>query len=595
MKKLLYLLCFIAFTFTSLFAQDKDKKPEANKPAGFHKSETNSFIVEVSNTMPITFLRECHNKIQNAEAFFSKIFQMPAGVLTGNINENSVAFTKFAEKLKSETKMGGRVPKNIYEEWFGLAGKVHFRIWDKRALFADEWFDIDKVPAAQRENRGVPGAYIAWGRFGTAANDNKELGKRIIRSYIGNRQPKEVLASLYHEIGHLYLISYLMNFNGGIPAWLNEGFAELFAYALPTDKKTKRKIERNKAILYEIVQTGEYWKFDSFLEVTNAHNLQLVADKSAKSEIIYTQAWSVVEFLTSSPQYSSKFLKFLEELRFGYFASNYLSNGDKKSMFELQKSAFKEHFGTDMTNLEKFWVKYVNIRYKSDLDKHPEYNFYIGDFYLRRGNIAKAQEFFGIAAEKAPKFAESHLGLGRLAYTQKNYEEASIHFEAAVKADPENSDCYTWLGYSYIAVGKFKEANSTFEKGIDLEGDDDEDILSGYGLSLFYTENYAKSAEVYEKAYDKTKNQNYLFGQAKSLFMTKEYTSSRRLFSTLSTTLDHPEIPFWIGAASAFLKDKEYALTELTKATKTNHRYVNYAKAFIEALNKDTPLPEIKP
>lgn len=598
MNKILWLVCFSVLLISPLWAQnkdkDKDKKPEVTKPAGFHKAETLNFVIEVSNTMPRSFLIECQNKIMNAEVFFSKIFLMPAGVLTGNLNENSTAFTKFAEKLKTETKLGGKIPKNIYEEWFKIAGKVNFRIWDKRALFADEWFDIDKVPVAEREKRGVPGAYIAWGRFGTNPSKD-EMMTRVIRSYVGNRLPKEVLASLYHEIGHLYLISYLMNFNGEIPAWLNEGFAELFAYALPSDKKTKRKIQRNKAVLYELVQANEYWKFDTFLEVTNAHNLKMVAEKSGMSEIIYTQAWSVVEFLTSNPQYSTKFLKFLDELRISYFVSNYINGGSRKSMFELQKLAFKEHFGTDMSNLEKFWVKYVNIKYKSDLDRHPEYNFYIGDFYLRRGNVQKAQEFFAIAAEKAPKFAESYMGLGRLAYTQKLYEEAVIQFEAAVKADPENSEAYTWLGYSFMATGKFKEANTTFEKGIELDGDDDEDTLGGYGLSLFYTENYEKSAIIYEKAYDKTKNPNYLLGQAKSLFMMKEYMASRRLFSTLSTTMDNPELPFWIGAASAYLKEKEYALSELNKAVKTNNRYVNYAKAMIEALNNDLPLPEVKP
>ena len=593
MKKICQLLFLLAIFISPLGAQDK--KPEAPKPADFYHTETVSFIVEISNTLPKPYLTEAKNKVLLAEAFFSQIFKMPAGMLTGNLNENSSAFVKFTEKLKTDSRFNGKVPKNIYEEWFGLAGKVHFRIWDKRALFADEWFDLDKVPQADRERRGVPGAYFAWGRFGTNPGD-KELGKRIIRSYVGNRQPKEVLASLYHEIGHLYLTSYLMNFGPGIPAWLSEGFAELFAYALPTDKKTKRKIERNKAILYEVVQSNEFWKFDSFLEVTNAHNLQLVADKSVKSEIIYTQAWSVVEFLTSSPQYSTRFLNFLDILRMTYFDSNLLNGGSKKTMFELQKTAFNKAFGTDITNLEKYWVKYVNIKYKSDLDRHPEYNFYIGDFYLRRGNIQKAQEFFGLAAEKAPKFAESHLGLGRLAYTQKQYDEATIHFGSAIKADPENSESYTWLGYSFLALGKFDKANEIFEKGFEIDqDDDDEDALNGYGMSLFYTEKYEKSAKIYEKAYDKSRNPNALLGQAKALFMTKEYTNARKLFSTLSTTMDNPELSFWIGAASAYLKEKEYALTELSKASISNNRYVNYAKAFIEAINNDQPLPEIKP
>jgi len=592
MKNLFFIFCLF-FACTNLIAQNKKPDDKDVKPVTFYKSETPTFIIEVTNAQPMSFLREAQNKILQAEAFFSKIFRMPSGMLTGNVNENSIAFTKFAEKLKSETKFGGKVPKNIYEEWFNLSGKISFKIWDKQALFADEWFDLTKVKQEDRARQGIPGAYYAWGRMGTSDDGKDQLGKRIIRSYVGNREPKEVIASLYHELGHLYLSSYLMEFGGGTPAWLSEGFAELFAYALPSDKKTKRQIEKNKAILYEVVQTGEFWKFDSFLEVNNAHNLKLVADKSAKSEIIYKQSWSVVEFLTSSPAYSTKFLNFLDILRLDHFEEVYLKR-QKTTMFDIQKTAFKKAFGTEMSNLEKYWVKHVNIRYKSDLDKHPEYNFYIGDFYLRRGNIEKAELFFALAAEKAPKFSESHLGLGRLAYTRKKYADSSLHFEDAVKADPENSEAYTWLGYSYIATGKFKEANEKFEKGYELDSDD-EDLLNGYGLSLFYTENYEKSAKMYEKNYEKTKNQNYLFGQAKSLFMQKEYTSSRRLFSALSTTMDHPEIPFWIGAASAFLKDKEYALSELAKATKTNHRYVNYAKAFVEALNNDQPLPEVKP
>ena len=598
MNKSLLLTFFSLFLILPLMGQEKKKpeaeKPEIAKPAGFNKTETTTFIIEVTNALPQSFLQDAKNKVLAADAFFTQTFRMPAGILTGNLNENSAAFTKFTEKLKAETKFSGKIPKNIYEEWFGLAGKIHLRIWDKRVLFGEEFFDFINEPKEKRAGQGLPGAYYATGRLGGTDNGKNQLGRRIIRSYTEGREPKEVIASLYHELGHLYLGSYLMDFQSKTPAWLAEGFAELFAYALPSDKKTKRQIERNKAVIYAIVQTGEYWKFDEFLEITNAHNLKLVADKSIKSEIIYTQAWSVVQFLTSNPAFSTKFLNFLDTLRTDYFASNLLTNGDKRSMFVIQRTAFKETFGTDMVNLEKFWVKYVNIKYKGDLDIHPEYNFYIGDFYLRRGDLKKAQEFFALAAEKAPKFCESHLGLGRLAYTQKQYEEAAIHFEDAVKADPENGEAYAWLGYSYIATGKNEKANETFEKAI-LNDETDEDTLSGYGLSLFYSGKYEKSALYYGKAYDKSKNPNNLLGQAKSLFLSKEYTAARRIFSTLSTTMDDPEIPFWIGAASAYLKEKEYALTELTKASKSNNRYSNYAKAFIEALNNDTALPEIKP
>lgn len=580
---------------SSLFSQDK---AQANtKPAGFFRAETSTYIVEVSNSLPQTFLTDCKNSLIKADQFFTQVFKLPPGILTGNANENSIAFSKFAEKLKQDTKFGGKIPKNLYEEWFHVAGKIHFRIWDKQVLFANEWFDMDKVPEEKRASMGIPGAYIAWNWFDKEGNlitnpdKNKDLLRRVIRSFVGDRLPKEVLASLYHEVGHLYLTSYLMSYSD-VPAWLNEGFAELFAYALPSDKKTKRKINRNKAVLYELVQTNEFWKFDEFLTIDNAHNLKMVADKSHKSEIVYTQAWSVVEFLTSSPNFSAKFLAFLEDLRNDSLVAKY--QGKRQNMFELQKGSFKQTFGADMSNLEKYWVKHVNSKYKKDLEAHPENNYFIGDFYLRRGNKDKAQEFFAIAAEKAPQFAESHMGLGRLAYTSKNFDEAALHFEDAIKIESDNSEALIWLGYSYINTGKFKEANNAFAKAYDLESED-QDLLYGYGETLFYTGNYTEAARVYEQGYEKSRNINCLFGQGKALFMSKEYNSSRRILSALSTTNNNPEISFWIGAASAHLKDKEYALTELEKATKTNHRYVNYAKAYVEALNNGSPLPEVKP
>ncbi|PCJ57035.1 MAG: hypothetical protein COA79_17040 [Planctomycetota bacterium] len=571
-----------------------DAKKKKKYP--FHRAITKNYIIEVSNTLPKKFLSEAKRKVLAAERFFTKIFRMPAGILTGNLSSNSQAFQRFKNELKKNTKVGGRIPTNIYEEWFGISGKVHYRIWDTQKDFANEWFDQTGVKEEDRAKQGIPGAYFSIGRDVGTDVDKKSFATRKIRAFVANKTPKSVIASLYHEIGHLYLMSYLMSFQGpknSVPAWLNEGFAELFAYGLPSDKKTKRKKSKNKAILYELVQTGEYWKFDQFLKIDNAHNLKLVADKSAKSEIVYTQAWSVVEFLTSSPKYSSRFLKFLKDLRFSNVKNNVL-RGKKATFFEMQKIAFKKNFGSDLSNLEGYWVKHVNKKYKSDLEKKPENNYYIGDFYLRRNNIEKAELFFGIAAEKAPQFCESHLGLGRLAYRKKKYAEASIYFGDAVKADLENEEAYMWLGYAQLNSGASAKAHLSFKRALEIDSNESQ-AMAGNGYALLSLQKYQEAEASFKMAYTKTRNLRHLFGQAKSLYGMGEYTSARRLFSALTSSSKNPELPFWVGMCSAHLKEKDYALKQLEIASKANNRYANVAKTMIKAINNKTKFPGFKP
>ncbi len=575
------------FNFSKAFAQEH----------GFRSVETKSFQIEVSASLPRSMLTEAQRAVLLAENFFSKIFKMPAGVLTGDLNENSIAFRQFKEKLQSDTKYRTKIPANLYEEWFGLAGKIEYRIWEKQKDFGNEYFDFFHVPDNDRARRGIPGAYFAWGRLGETLDpgkSTKRLGKRVIRSFTEGRDPKEVVASLYHEIGHLYLSSYLLALGRDLPpAWLNEGFAELFAYGLPTDAKTMRAKNKNRAILYELVQTNEFWDFKSFLAIDNAHNLKLVEVKSVKSEIVYTQAWSVVEFLTSSSEYSNKFLKFLENLRTKNFEK--LLRNSSATFFQMQGSAFKEAFNAEITDLETYWVKYVNKKYKEELMRNPQNYYFIGDFYLRRNNVQKAEEYFSIAVEKAPKHSEAHLGLGRLAYKKGEMQDAEIAFTSAVAADAENEEALTWLGYTQYHNKKYAEAVISFKKSNEINSDS-VDNLYGFGLALLKTKEYTESQACFDKAYKKSGDPRHLFNEAIVLYYLKEYRESRRKF-TVSMASNNPDVHFWLGITSAHMgeSEKDYAIAELEKAVRIqNSTKAGAAKAFLDAVKSGQALPELK-
>ncbi len=75
------------------------------------------------------------------------------------------------------------------------------------------------------------------------------------------------------------------------------------------------------------------------------------------------------------------------------------------------------------------------------------------------GQLAEARQFFEALHQQQPTNTSAPFYLGRIAYAEKNYEQAIPWFEEAVDGEQCNADYHVWLGRAY---GRHVEQMSSF-------------------------------------------------------------------------------------------------------------------------------------
>ncbi len=73
----------------------------------------------------------------------------------------------------------------------------------------------------------------------------------------------------------------------------------------------------------------------------------------------------------------------------------------------------------------------------------------IGYLHELKGDTAKAIEFYNLAIQLDAKLVESNANLGRLFFTQKNWEKSVQYGEATLRIDPLHSEVKKWLPIAY--------------------------------------------------------------------------------------------------------------------------------------------------
>ena len=77
------------------------------------------------------------------------------------------------------------------------------------------------------------------------------------------------------------------------------------------------------------------------------------------------------------------------------------------------------------------------------------------------GQLVEARQFFEALHQQQPTNTNAPFYLGRIAYAEKNYEQAIPWFEEAVDGEQCNADYHVWLGRAY---GRHVEQMSTFRR-----------------------------------------------------------------------------------------------------------------------------------
>jgi Flp pilus assembly protein TadD len=108
----------------------------------------------------------------------------------------------------------------------------------------------------------------------------------------------------------------------------------------------------------------------------------------------------------------------------------------------------------------------------------------LGLLLLKHRRYDEAQRYLEKAASGTPVRWEAENGLGLLADLRQAYEQAAVHYKAALESKPDNPILLNNLGYSLYLSGRLDEAKQYFERAVAI---DPGFKRARYNLALVYT------------------------------------------------------------------------------------------------------------
>jgi tetratricopeptide (TPR) repeat protein len=567
-------LAFRAATLAAAVPADAGNlKPEKAPPA-YQQLLLPAF--DVQTDVPKPYLEKLARQVSAAEQRMYQLFRFSVGFLKGN-DRSAKLGAKFAIPGDTLAKYG-------FKPW------IEIRVFQKYEDYADEYFDeidrlvsiVNKTPikketpeerSVRRLTEGVPGAYY----MRISDYDGKYTMRRI-RAFLGPQTPEEVETQVLHEMGHLFLETYLMEFAGmplkgqeaekrGTPAWIGEGIAQLFEINWASSKESQKLKNRNQAMMYEAVKAGDSYPFADFINVTNAHNLMAVAADPLKSTINYCQSYSVMIYMVEKDW--ARFLQFLENLRVNNFDLNRKTPNRISELYSIQDKSFRDAFGIPLVDLESHWKKHVIESMEKDLKARPALYYWCGEYYLRKKDLDKAEERFAKAVAEAPKEGDGYLGLGRVALEKKKLSEALENLAKAAELNPTEEDAFYYLGVAQLRAGQVKEAIASFEQAVKLYSRFHQ-AMAQLGEACTQAKDFKRAMEAYDQAYQiQRNNPHYLLNKGCAALFAGENEEAMRNFAVFTNAFTHSgEGPFWYGVAAWRMGQKDLALQKFEESVK---------------------------
>jgi len=538
-------------------------EPPPKPPAGFFQVITPAFNVE--SDVSKAHAEKVAAMVRTAEQKFYTLFKLTPDLMNG------VSKQKF--------DMKANIPGDILNQW-GFRSFVEVRVYKDMETFADVWFESTGVnDKQQRLRQGIPGAW-----FSIRPDYDKSKTLRQIRTFVGNRDDDELERTLLHEMGHLFMQTYLLEFGGGggkpgeeaqkrgTPAWLGEGVAQLFELHWSKAGSAGKAKNRQQAMIYEATLVGDSYPFEEFVNITNAHNLAAVAGNPLKSTLNYAQSASVMDYMVNVD--GQRFFSFLENLRALNFEKN-LRNPDKnhvRELYSFQNEAFKKAFVIDIAHVEAHWKKHIKTTMEKELKAKPELNYWIGEYYLRRhkddSDLTKAEEKFKLAMTLAPQKGEGYLGYGRMQMRKKDFEGAAKTLADAVKFMPKDDDAWYYYALAQSSTGLIKEAIESFNQSLKIFPRNHR-AQAGLGLVAVNSGQFELAMQAYDQAYQIARHPVYLLEKGQAAYFAKKYKEAQSSFAPFCEVFPNDgNGQMWYGLAAWRLGDKEFAMTKLKEAAK---------------------------
>jgi len=126
-------------------------------------------------------------------------------------------------------------------------------------------------------------------------------------------------------------------------------------------------------------------------------------------------------------------------------------------------------------------------------------NYEAGMAALKAGEIQFAIELLELVSISAPEYEHVFTNLGLAYFKQKNYDDAELALQRAIKSDPDDAIAYNHLGIIKRIQGQFDSARQTYQKAIQVDNEYASAYLNLGILYDIYLQDLEQALQQYKK------------------------------------------------------------------------------------------------
>ncbi len=353
-----------------------------------------------------------------------------------------------------------------------------------------------------------------------------------------------------HEYAHL-----IVRHSGlPLPAWLNEGLAEVYSTLKPYGKQVQYG-----SILpgrFRELQTGKWLDLETLLAVD--HESPFYNEKE-KAGVFYAESWALTHMLYLSDDYWRKFNEFLALVKADTSQGATFQKVYGKSMGEVKRDLEQYLRGT------RFNAAIANVNLEK-ADESPdvravtrlESGLALADLLAVTRKREDAKAAYETLARENPRDSEIEIAWARLAWMNRDDDEMKRHFAKAIELGTTNGKVYFDYAMMLREGGAQEpEISALLRKAAELKPD----LVEAHYMLGFYASNAGRFGEAVVHLQQVKKLEK---GQAYPYFRTLAYAYYR---------LGRPE------------EAKKYAESAVKVATEPKD--VNLAKELLAYVTRD--------
>jgi len=206
------------------------------------------------------------------------------------------------------------------------------------------------------------------------------------------------------------------------------------------------------------------------IKIANYFKTPVSDDVKTKLYFMPTQSMASFEKFSSG-------LRLYEQNRIDE-AYGFFLNSIKGDTAFLDAHRYFEYTARKTGKLDDFIKNYESML-SSDPD-NPVLMNYLGNAYLDKGNIGKAEELYRKAITIAPTFGNPHNNLATIYVFGKKFKEAIDEFEKGLLYSDRKAPVFYNIGLSYINMGDKDKAKEYFTKALEIDPKNPDFVVARY-------------------------------------------------------------------------------------------------------------------